>query len=258
MVGQLAILNPRRRRKASAKKRVRKMTAKQLKFFGPRKGKKKKAKARKVAARAARAARPEVIIVKSNPKGTRTMAAKKTRKRRRKAKVFTHKSGAKRYRRNPRSLEAGFIKNTLLPSAIGAAGAIGADMLLGYLPVPPMYKTGPIGAALRIGSALVVGAAVGAIAGRESGEEAAAGGVIVTLYQLSRGFIPAQAMPATAMNRYMPMRGYIPMRGYAPAAMGRGQGAFAPRQPGLGYLSPARVAPPLDRGNMRYLASRGG
>lgn len=253
----LAILNPRpksRRARSGGRKRRRPMTAKQLKFFGPR-------KSRKVATRKKARAKPSVVIVQSNPKGTRM--AKKTRHHRRRkasAKPFVHKR-VKRYRRNPRSIEAGFFNNTLVPSAIGAAGAVGADMLLGYLPVPAQYKTGMIGAALRIASALAIGAAVGAVSNREAGEEAAAGGVIVTLYQLSRGFMAGQSMAAAAgagMGRYVPMNGmgrYVPMAGFAPGNMNRGAGGYAPNRPGLGYMNPARVALP-SRAQLRGMMGR--
>lgn len=252
----LAILNPvaRRKRKAGAKKHRRKMTPKQLKFFGPRKGKKRKAAKRKKAR-----AKSKVIIVQSNP--TRTaMANKKRHQRRRKAKVFTHKSSKRRFRRNPRSIEAGFVNNTMLPAAIGAAGAIGADILISYLPVPPQFKVGGFGIALKIGAALAVGAAVGAVSTRAAGEEAAAGGVIVTLYQISRGFLANAGTPG--LSRYVPMNGmrrYVPMSGFAPGQLNRGAGSFAPGmgQRGLGYMSPARIgAPPPSRANIRFLATR--
>lgn len=178
-------------------------------------------------------------------------AKKKTRHRRRKAKVFTHKSGVKRYRRNPRSIEAGFFNNTLIPAAIGAAGAIGSDWLLSYAPIPPQYKTGGVGVVLKIASALLVGAAVGAVAGRESGEEAAAGGVIVTLYGMSRGFLAGAGMPAGAMSRYVPMNRYVPMQGWGSAPVNRGGG-----RPGLGYINPARIGPPVpSRANLRFMSN---
>ena len=246
----LAILNPRskgrtRRARSGGRKRRRSMTAKQLKFFGPRK--KRKAATRRKKARA----KPAVIIVKSNPKGT-SMAKKRRHSRRRKAaKPFTHRR-VKRYRRNPRSLEAGFFKNTLAPAAIGAGGAIASDYLLSMAPIPQQYKTGYVGLALKIGASLLVGAAVGAVSNREAGEEAAAGGVIVTLYQMSRGFLAGNTAAApAAMSRFA-------MSGYAPGPMNRGQGAFAPRMPGLGYTSPARqgIRPPvMPRGLMRYAHS---
>lgn len=249
-MASLMILNPRRR-KVGAKKRKRKMTAKQLKFFGPRKGKKKKAKAKK--------AKAQVIVVTSNPKG-KTVAKKKRRHTRRKAKVFTHnpKSKRRRFRRNPRSIEAGFLNNTLMPAAIGAAGAIGTDMLIGYLPIPPQFKQGLMLPVLKIAGALLVGMAVGAVSNREAGEEAAAGGVIVTLYSMAKGF--SISASGGGMNRYAPMRRYAPMKGIGympPGAMMRPGGGGNMR--GLGYQNPARIAGPYgmpSRANMRYLSSR--
>ena len=237
----LMIVNPRRK---AAKKRRRKMTAKQLKYFGPRKGKKKKK---------ARAKKAKVIVIAANPKGT--TVAKKTRRHRKHKKVFTHNPKRRRYRRNPRSIEKGFINNTLVPAAIGAAGAVGTDMLVNYLPLPIQFKTGPLLPVLKIAAALLVGMAVGAVSNREAGEEAAAGGVIVTLYSLAQGFRLAQN---GQMGRYTPMRRYAPMQGLPPGALKRPGGGANMR--GLGYTNPARISPPggmPSRANMRYLASRG-
>jgi hypothetical protein len=235
------IVNPR-------KKKRRKMTAKQLKFFGPRRKKKKKAKR----------AKAKVIVIESNPKGANV--AKKRRRHRKQKKVFTHNPKRRRFRRNPRSIEAGFVKNTLMPAAIGAAGAVGADMLLQYVPLPPQLRTGPFVPVLKIVAALLVGAAVGAVASREAGEEAAAGGVIVTLYGLAKGFGFSGA--GAQMARYAPMRRYAPMAGMGqnrfllpPGALKRPGGGGNMR--GLGYQNPARVAAGNPtRANLRYLASR--
>lgn len=241
----LMILNPRRRKTGA--KRKRKMSAKQLKFFGARKKAKKK-----------KAARAKVIVLTSNPKG-KNVAKRKRRTRRRKAKVFTHNPRQKRrrFRHNPRSIEAGFVKNTFLPGAIGAAGAIGTDMLISYLPIPPQFKQGMMLPVLKIGAALLVGAAVGAVSSREAGEEAAAGGVIVALYGLARGFMQ-NSMPNVAMARYVPMQRYVPMRGMGPPGMMQrpgGGGNMHPNQ--LGYMNPARIAGPLPtRAGMRFMATR--
>lgn len=248
----LTILNPRGKRKMKRRRKV-KMTAKQLKFFGPRKGKKKKK------AKAKRRAKSKVIIVTSNPKGS-TMAKSKRRHRRRKAKVFSHNPKRRRFRRNPRSEAAGFVNNTLVPAAIGAAGAIGTDMLLSYLPIPPQFRSGIMYPVVKIAGALLVGMAVGAVSNRAAGEEAAAGAVIVTLYGLSKG-IAFNA--AGGMGRYAPMNRYAPMRRF------NMRGIEAPNFPatflqrpggsGMGYMNPSRVAPPgqPNRAAMRYIASGG-
>lgn len=274
----LAILNPRRatskrRRRRNAgrtrggTKRRRKMTAKQLRYFGPRKSKKKTA-----------GAKGKVIIVESNPKG-RAMAKRRRRKHRktRKAKFFSNPR--RRFRRNPRTPGASFLNNTLVPAAIGAAGAVGVDLLLGNMPMPWQFRRGPMLPLVRIGLALLVGAAVGAVSNREAGEEAAAGGVIVTLYGLGRNFFLAR-MPGFGMARYVPLNGmgnmvrqvrrpgnmkrYVPLNG-----MGRGLGLRGqpPMQPpgmllrpagggnmGLGYVNPARTSR-MNRGLMRYMGN---
>jgi hypothetical protein len=246
-MAQLMLLNPRRARKAGPSKRRRKMTAKQLKYFGPRKS--RTARGAPTKRKAKKAAKPSIVIVSQNPRGKTAVAKKRRQSKSRKAKVFTHKA-VRRFRRNPRSIEKGFVNNTLVPAAIGAAGAFGADMLLSYLPIPQQYRSGPLLPVLRIAAALLVGAAVGALSSREAGEEAAAGGVIVTLYGLARGYIPqAGAGAGGQMGRYVPMQRYVPMRGNPPALMNRGAD---PTRAGLGYMNPARITP----AQARFMGSR--
>lgn len=246
----LMILNPKARKTRKASKKRRKpMTAKQLRYFGPRKASKKKSKAK------AKKKRANVIIVESNPKG-KTMAKKKRHNRKHKArKVFTHNPKKRRrsFRRNPRSETAGLIRNTLVPGAIGAGGAIVTDIALGYLPLPPAFTQGLTGFAVRVAAALAIGYAVGKVSNREAGEEAAAGGVIVAIYQGVKGYVQ-QALPNVPLNRYVPMNRYVPLRIAPPAMMNRPM-----QRPGLGYTNPARIArpqPKLSRANMRFISTR--
>lgn len=59
-------------------------------------------------------------------------------------KGWRHRSHRRRYR-NPRGRRAGgLVQGTILPSVTAAAGAIGIDLLLGYLPLPDTMKTGPM------------------------------------------------------------------------------------------------------------------
>jgi hypothetical protein len=227
MVGHLMVLNPRGRKSAGRKKRHRKMTAKQLRYFGPKKSRKaKKAKAK-------------VVIIESNPKRKRRNAvAKKRHRTRATAKTRRRfrsnpRAARRRFRRNPiGSGAAGFLGGTLMPAAIGAGGALAVDLAIGNLPLPASMKTGAMLPMVRIAAALGVGMLVGMAGGEEAGSEAAAGGIIVTVYSLMKNYM-ATSMPSVRMARYVSM-GAIVRRRRRMARMARyvkmnGLGALRPR-----------------------------
>lgn len=264
----LVILNPIGRRKRKSKRspsrRRRKMTAKQLKFFGPRKSRK---------AAAALRANPRRDPVAKRKRRSR----KHSHKRRRFSFLKNPIRHRRRFRRNPiEGVGRGFVGDTFAPAAIGAMGAVGADILLGYFPMRPFG--GAFGQPLmRIIAALGVGWIVGAVTKNErAGSEAAAGGVVVALYSLFRPMI-ASSFPVR-MARYVPMRGMgarggrMRMRGMRGLARGprgmygppnkqrlalKGVGGLAAqriRRMGA-FVNPARTSGPARRTMMRYVAT---
>ena len=164
---QLMLINPRKRRK-------RKMSALQKKYFGKRAGKRTGKRHKRAVPRARRRS----VVLSSNPI------------RRRK------------YRRTtgvPSPM--GFVKDTLVPSGIGAAGALGLDILLGFLPLPAMLKGPMVTPIVKLAGAVGIGAVAGMITNRRIGEQVAAGAVTVVLYNLLRGVV-TQAMPTLALGDY--------------------------------------------------------
>jgi hypothetical protein len=265
----LMILNPKRRRKAKAAgtgRRRRKMTAKQLRYFGPRKSRKAAAPKRK--RRAATSQPGKVVIIESNPKGASVARKRKgsgKRRHHRRKNFLSNPKRRRRFRRNPRIPGASIFNNAIVPGMIGAAGALGVDVLMASVPMPAQFKQGAFVPVVKIGVALLIGMAVGAMSNREAGEEAAAGGVIVTLYGLARNFMMTR-LPSVPLGRYVPMRGmgwrggrgmkrYVPLKGFRqprPMLPPNGQ-----RPAGLGYIQPARIAIGVpSRGNARYFATR--
>jgi hypothetical protein len=178
-MAELMLINPRKRRKHKAKKSVRKnpqkrrtMTALQRKYFGKRKHKR-----------------------------VATVAKKSTKRRRRYAVTASKR---RKYRRNPgRGLGKfsmqGFAKNTLMPSAIGAAGALGLDILIGFLPLPANLKTGPMRSVVRIAGAVALGIVAGMVVKKETAANIAAGAVTVTLYDVLKGAVQT-AMPTLQLG----------------------------------------------------------
>jgi hypothetical protein len=61
------------------------------------------------------------------------------------------------YRRNPRRGMGGLVNAVLMPSVTAAAGALGIDLLLGYVPLPDTMKTGPMKYLVKGAAAIGVG-----------------------------------------------------------------------------------------------------
>ena len=94
-----------------------------------------------------------------------------------------------KYRRNP-APRSGAIMATVKEGAIGAAGAIAAEIVLSKLPLPANFKTGtmqPVASAL---AAVGVGMVVAKYGKKPAlGKAMAQGGVTVALHQTMRGFV---------------------------------------------------------------------
>ena len=89
----------------------------------------------------------------------------------------------RRFRRNP-IVQHGFMNNTLVPSAIGAAGAVAVDYLAGVLNLPASMQGTIMTPLVRVGLSIAVGMGVEAVSNSKNGQDAAAGGIIVALYGL--------------------------------------------------------------------------
>ena len=94
---------------------------------------------------------------------------------------------ALRHRRpNPINGLGAFVKNTLMPSVVGGAGALALDVAVGVLPLPAAMKTGPMAPLVKAAGAVGLGMLAGQVMGRRVGEQVAAGGLTVMAYNLSR------------------------------------------------------------------------
>lgn len=154
-MAELMLINPRKRRRAK-----RKMTAKQRRYFGKR----PKAKRRR---------RTAVVAA---PKRRRTYMSNPRRR--------------KKYRSNPIGgfRPMSFVNQTLMPAAIGGAGALGLDILLGALPLPAMLKTPAMRPIVRIAGAVGIGILAGMVTNKRLGEQVGAGALTVVLYDTIKGF----------------------------------------------------------------------
>lgn len=127
----------------------------------------------------------------------------------------------RRMRRNPRGLGNinAFMKHTLIPSSVGAVGALGLDVILGYVPLPAALQTGVFKPIVRLVGAGLLGLVASKVANRETGERVAAGAVTVVLYDLFKGVV-SQAAPNLPLSG---ISGYPNLEFYSagtPAGMG--------------------------------------
>ena len=196
MTGTVMLWNPvNRKGKKMAKRKRRHLTAKQARYFGTkaqRAGAKRATRSKRRSTKR-RSRGMTVAVVKTNPRSS-TMAKRKHRGKRRSARRHGHVRH-RRIRRNP--ITGGFL-STMLPAALtGAGGALAVDYLESVLPissiVPQSMQNNPImQPIIDIGMSLLVGLGVEAVAGAKAGGEAAAGGIVVALYN----FAQANLMPA--------------------------------------------------------------
>jgi hypothetical protein len=128
----------------------------------------------------------------------------------------------RRYQRSGISVGS-FVSGTLMPAAVGAAGALAIDLMWGYLPIPSVLMTGTFAPLARIAAAVAVGYAVGMVSTKGFGEEAMAGAVTVTLYDLAKSYIQS-SMPNVTLGAYV--GGIGRGLGYIAPAINAGMGAY--------------------------------
>jgi hypothetical protein len=237
----IALVNPKRRRRRKSSGR-RKMTAKQLQYFGKR---------------------------RSRRHSRRSVAAASPRRRRRRASLGRRvRRSARRFARHTGggvSLRGmnfnSFLKGTLIPSAVGAAGALGVDLMLGYATpyLPTMLTSGPAVPLTKIAAAVGLGMiAQGVTKDRNMAEHVMAGAITVVAYQWIRDMAKAQ-FPTLPLSEYVSGMGYAGPAMAFPgpdAQMQRGMGVYvgtaAPWNPSIatrvGGGATRVVQPPGSRG----------
>jgi hypothetical protein len=202
---ELVIANPVHKRK---RRRRAPMTAKQLKYFGPR--------------------RTRVTRARRNPSPAAPARAASSPRRRR-----FHKARHYASRARVRFSEAGignWITGQILPAGIGAAGALALDVAWPYLPIPASWQGSAFSPLLRIAGAAGIGFAASSLMGRKFGREVANGAMIVTLYDIGKEYLantlpPPAALPAPAAADGAGV--YIPGLGWYSAAQDAGMGVYA-------------------------------
>lgn len=138
------------------------------------------------------------------------------------------KTSIRRFRRNPSARSSAVsIGKMLIPAMSIGAGAVGAEILMGYLPIPASFKTG----ALRHVTKGAVGVAAGLIIGK-----------VFKMKRLGNYF----ALGAVAIATHDFLKEVIASRASGINTSGFGQYVRGPRGQfggrGMGYISPAANA----------------
>ena len=199
-MANLLLLNP-------GKKRRRKMTAKQRKYFG-------KKRARRVSVHVAkRGRRKAVITVATNPR------------RRHRRRLSINPRRRRHYRTNPAPrLSVRSITGQLQDAAVGAVGSTVVDVAMGFVgPRLPAALVTPTTYPIVKGAAAILLGALGNMAGlRKWSGKMAEGSLTVTLAGLIRSFMPAGVTLGYINSGYVPRAGMnaYTMRGVNTPLMG--------------------------------------
>jgi len=221
---QIALVNPRHR----TRRRRRRMTAKQRMYFGKRR---RRSHARRSSSHRRRSRR--TVAVAAAPRRRRSRRRSIVRRARRHLRRFArHQGGAISLRGfNFNS----FLRGTLVPSAVGAAGALGVDLVMGYASpyLPTVLTTGMAAPLTRIAGAVALGmVAANVMKDRRVGEQVMAGAVTVLAYSWVKDLVKAQ-FPSLLLSEF--------------DGQGYNMGAYVS---GMGYAGPALAFPDRSRLSM--------
>lgn len=175
-------------------------------------------------------------------------------KRRHNAMFATHRRSRRRRHRNPlSSVMSGGIAQDVFAAGIGAAGAIGADILVAYIPgIPAAFATGLGAAAVDAAASLLLGFGVGKVAGKRTGTMVAIGGLTVAAYTALKAVLaPTLGTSIKGLSgiadfqdfRAAPLGAYMNPAGLLPAPMPAPTASPAMKMAGIGaYMGRGRPA----------------
>lgn len=183
-----------------------------------------------------RRATRQVAVFRANPIRRRRRRAAATLAPRRRRRSFARnpvtrhrRRSVRRFRRNPSARRIGGAAvnfgKMLLPAAGIGLGAVGSEIIMGWLPIPANFKTG----ALRHVTKGVVGVSAGLLLGKalkqkRLGNYLALGAVVIAVHDFAKELIAARA-PGVHMGQYtgVPRSQFAGMGYINPAQIGFGQ-----------------------------------
>lgn len=154
----------------------------------------------------------EILLV--NPRRRRRKTKRKTvaRRRRRRNPVANprrrRRTGARRRRRNPQRLTAAKIQRQVMTAAQGALGALGLDIALAYIPLPPQMQGPFIGPVIKGLGAIGLGVVANMAGVRaETANRMAEGALTVQIHGIGKQML-GQFAPQIALSAYIGEEGF--------------------------------------------------
>jgi hypothetical protein len=132
------------------------------------------------------------------------------------------------YRRNPISLRGfapGNLMNQVTGALPGAVGALGLDVLLGFVPIPVTWKAGIPGYLTKIVGAVGLGMLAGNMVGQATAARMTTGALTVMFHGILRELL-ATNFPAVPLGMYL-QPGFAGL-GYAGSGWNPGMGMYLP------------------------------
>jgi len=202
----------------------------ELMLVNPRKRRKTTAKRRKTTARR-----------KTNPRRKVAAAPKRNPIRRRRAAPVARRKARRSRRRNPSARS--ILNTTLIPALTAGAGAIGFNALWNFVPLPEQLKTGMVQHVAKAAGAIGLGMVAGNVVGRKRATELVAGALTVIAYNALKDAV-SQVAPTVNLGYYSAGQpaGVLAYEGaslgeYVGGPMGEYVGG------GGGYLAPTLAEP---------------
>lgn len=143
---------------------------------------------------------------------TRKRRVKATRRRRRAAPAATVRRRARRNpiarvarrarrRRNPIGLNLNSVKNQVMDSAVGAAGAVVLDIAYAYLPIPATLKVGAVAPIAKAAAAIALGMVASKVVSSSVAGKMTNGALTVMLHGILRE-TAGKMLPAVQMGEW--------------------------------------------------------
>lgn len=170
----------------------------------------------------------------------RAAAPRRRRRTRRAAAPVARRTRRRTYRRNPIRGGVRGMRHHVNLALSGAAGALGADVIAGYLPIPANLKFGPLGYVTKGAIAFGMGWAVQTlgIARRATAHEFTRGALTVVLHEAMRGAMMTY-LPQVRLGAYLDSGGL----GYTGSGLNpeildeNGMGAYLPGNIDTSYMN---------------------
>lgn len=122
---------------------------------------------------------------------------------RRRKRVAAAPAPRRRYKRRigRRAFKAGrgFMGHTLMPAAMGAAGALSLDILMGFLPIPAALTTAPAKYLVKGAGAVGLGIAAGYIVAPATAHQLTVGALTVVIHEALKNTLQT-AMPSLQLG----------------------------------------------------------